>query len=150
MNAAKFNTPEKCKKILMLISYKDFICYKCGCKESYEGIEYQRICKQCKSKISITRNTIFHNLRFGIEKAFGIAQEYYSSEYTLSSGFVAKKYNITQKTSWNFLKKIKENKDFIEELFSKMKKTKVKIDAEFDFIERLKKYPENKQSTFFS
>jgi hypothetical protein len=147
MNITKFNTPEKCKKILNLISIKDFFCFKCGCTVYYNGIEYERICKKCKSKISITRNTIFHNLRFGIEKAFEIAQEYHNSEYTLTSRFVAKKYNITQKTSWNYLKKIKENKVFTEDLFSITKNKKPKSNSIED---KVKKFLENKQRTSIS
>ena len=117
MKKNKYNTSEKCKKLLLNIDAV-FICYKCGQNEYYEGKEFEKICKSCKSKTSVTRNTLFHNLRFGIVEAFAIAQEFRNSEYTLSSGFVTKKYNITQKTSWNYLKKLKENKNFIEGVFN--------------------------------
>lgn len=118
MKKNKYDTSEKCKKLLMHNIDAKFICYKCGQNEYYEGKEFDKICKSCKSKTSITRNTLFHNLRFGIVEALAIAQEFRNSENTLSSGFVARKYNITQKTSWNYLKKLKENKIFIEGVFN--------------------------------
>lgn len=116
MKDKKFNTSVKCKKLLISFS-NDFVCPKCGCIKYYKGFEFEKICRKCKSKISITKNTIFHNLRFGIVKAFEIANEYYNSDYSLSSVGVAKKYCITQKTAWSYLNKIKENKEFVEKIF---------------------------------
>lgn len=118
MNSKKYDTPEKCKRILMLVSNNDFVCYKCRSIEYYKGINYEKICKECKAKTSITRSTIFHNIRFGIVKAFGIADAYYKSEYTLSSYYVAKNYGITQKTAWIYLKKIMGNKNYVKMIFS--------------------------------
>jgi hypothetical protein len=118
MISKKYDTPEKCKRILMLVSNNDFVCYNCKSIEYYKGIDYEKICKECKAKTSITRSTMFHNVRFGIVKAFGIADAYYKSGYTLSSYHVAKNYGITQKTSWIYLKKIVENKNYVEMIFS--------------------------------
>lgn len=119
MISNKYDSPEKCKRIIMLVSNDDFICYNCRSIAFYKGVDYEKICKKCKAKTSITRSTIFHNVRFGIVKAFAIADAYYKSEYTLSSYRVARNYGVTQKTAWIYLKKIMENKNYIEMIFSK-------------------------------
>lgn len=143
MNKNPFNTTLKCKKRLQLISDKNFTCFKCSCEECYAGVECERICRKCKSKISITKNTIFENLRFGLVNAFKIAFEYYSSDYNLTSLHVANKYGITQKTAWHYLKKIKANKSYIEQLFTYEK-------VNISLLSKLDAYLLKKQSTSIS
>lgn len=118
MSKKKFNSVEKCKKHLFINNSENFICHKCNGTSFYKNIEFTKICKSCKSKTYITQNTIFHNVRFGIVKAFEITIDCYNSNYNLKSIEVSKKYNITQKTAWHFLNKIRNNKQFIEVLFA--------------------------------
>jgi hypothetical protein len=108
----KLNTEKRCKKCLYNIRSK--VSCKCGCSETYFGKDYVLICKECKSKISPYSGTIFHDVRFGIVKAFEIVLYYHSENYSVSSIKIAKKYGITQKTAYNFLMKIVNNKPFIK------------------------------------
>ena len=118
MSAKKLKSEDYYKKLLYEITDFEFCCYKCNSEKFYDGKDFVKICKKCKTKTFVTRNTIFHNIRFGLVKAFEIAKEYYKSDYTLSSISVAKKYGITQKTAWKFLHKVNMNTHFIEELFN--------------------------------
>ena len=127
----KFSTEIKCKKFLYSLSAFDFICGKCQNKnEPYYSkdftINYIRICKNCKSKISATKNTIFHKVKFTLVKAFFIVIDVYLSGFKITSIEISKRYDITQKTAWLFIKKIKCNKDFVESIFDKRKEKKIK------------------------
>ena len=121
----KYSRTIQCKKVLFelklnLKSRNELICYKCGSDDlsSYKK-NYIFRCKKCKSKISVTYDTIFHDVRFGLLKAFRIVLEYHEFNYSLSSIKIAKKYNITQKTAWKFLDKIKKNKTEVNKFISR-------------------------------
>lgn len=87
--------------------------------DSCEGVEFYRvrdfensfkiICKTCKKKISPTKNTLFDNVRFGLVKAFHIYIEVKLNKKNISSVEIANRYNLTQKTAWKFLSKIKNS-----------------------------------------
>lgn len=137
MNKKKFNSVEKCKHHLFINNSEKFICHKCNGINFYKSIDFTKICKSCKSKTYITHNTIFHNVRFGIVKAFEITIDYYNSSYNLKSIEVSKKYNITQKTAWHFLNKIRNNKEFIELLFAHKTKSGLKTEEKITlFLEK--------------
>ncbi len=127
MTPDNYETPLKCKIILNIFSDlidtnflnpKIFNCYNCESNEYYDGKEFEKICKVCKARISVTRNTMFHNVRFGIVKAFVIADEYHKSNYSLTSAYLSKKHSISQKTIINYLKKINKNQKYISEVFN--------------------------------
>jgi hypothetical protein len=67
---------------------------------------YIKICKSCKKKISPKKNTLFENVRFGLVTAFHIYIETKLNTEKISSVKIAERYNITQKTAWEFLNKI--------------------------------------------
>lgn len=117
-----FNTEKRCKK--RLLEVKDEVPCKCGCIKTYDVKDYVKICRKCKSKISPCSGTIFHNVRFGIVKAFEIVIYYHSEKYSVSSIKIAKKYGITQKTAYNFLMKVNNNKAFIKKLLEKKEHNK--------------------------
>ena len=121
MTEKDFNSEKKCKTLLNNIYGNSFICSKCGNNDFYKGIDYNRICKKCKSNNSITKNTPFHNLRFGLVNGFNIAFECYNSTEKLSSTIISKKYKITQKTAWLFIEKLEKEKSLLESLFTQSK-----------------------------
>jgi len=108
-----------CQRALYQIGIDNpFKCYNCGSTRPpyLNRKNYTKMCSECKSKTSVTRDTIFHNLRFGLLKGFRIMDEMEKSNYELSSIDISRKYEITQTTAWKFQKKIKENKDFVRRL----------------------------------
>ena len=100
------------------------------------------MCSECKSKTSVTRDTIFHNLRFGLLKGFKIMDEMEKSNYELSSIDIAREYGITQTTAWKFLKKIKDNKDFVGRILIKNTRGIKPVKRDFQFN---KTSPSNKR-----
>ncbi|AQW97698.1 transposase [Elizabethkingia anophelis] len=57
---------DECISILKEIRQRDFICKKCGCKESYwknDKKEFECKNRSCKTRISLTANTIMHRTK---------------------------------------------------------------------------------------
>lgn len=67
---------------------------------------YISICNVCKRKFKPTYLTPFHNVRFGLLKAYNVYKEI--KEGRLSLYRIAIKYELTYKTVYNFSKKFKE------------------------------------------
>lgn len=105
-----FNNNINCLKFLYT-NNRIKICESCEGKDFYRVTDFENtfkiICKTCKKKISPTKNTLFDNVRFGLVKAFHIYIEVMLCEKDFSSVEIAFRYNITQKTAWKFLRKIK-------------------------------------------
>ncbi len=66
-----------------------------------------RECTKCRYKESATAGTLFHKVKFGIQKAFCIVFEMSCTTKGLSTTQAAKRYGITQKTSWLFMQKVR-------------------------------------------
>jgi len=142
MNEKDFNTIKKCQSRLSFINNNNFNCLSCNSIEFYEGKDFVKICKKCKRKTFITQNTVFHNVRFGLVKSFKIVIDFCNSDYNLKSIEVSKKYNISQKTAYLFLDKIRNNKEFVKSLYKFKKPNKAKL----ILIDKLKLYLKNKDS----
>jgi hypothetical protein len=104
-----FHNEENCLKFLLVNNQIDK-CDSCGNEEFYQGLDfmktYIKICKNCKKKISPKKNTLFENVRFGLVAAFHIYIETKLNIEKIRSVEIADRYNITQKTAWEFLNKI--------------------------------------------
>ncbi len=90
----------------------------CNGTQFYYGDDFlktlKKVSKKCKKKISPTKGTLFENVRFVLVIAFHIYIESKICEKRMSSVEVSNRYNITQKTAWEFLHKIKSaDKDFV-------------------------------------
>ena len=57
---------------------------------------------------SPTAGTMFHRLRFGIRKAFGIVFEMSATTKGMSASQVAKRYGISRTTAWSFMHKVRK------------------------------------------
>jgi len=121
---SSFNTEKRCKKYLY--DLRNETPCKCGCAEFYQSKEYELVCKNCKLKINAYAKTMFQNVRFGIVKAFSFALYYHSEHYLISSIKMAKKFGLTQKTAYNFMKKINDNKVFVMRMANDKNKPLVK------------------------
>jgi orotate phosphoribosyltransferase-like protein len=56
---------------------------------------------------STTAGTLFHKLKFGLQKSFMIIFEMSCASKGMSRPQIAKRYEITQKTAWFFMQKVK-------------------------------------------
>ncbi len=57
---------------------------------------------------SATANTIFHKVKFGLQKAFCIAFEMSTSSKSISSIQMGKRFSLRQGTAWYFMQKVRK------------------------------------------
>ena len=119
----QFNSINKC--YFPLLKYEITTCVKCGNKKFYTSIEkFEKTCKNCKTRYKITFNTLFHNVRFGLLKAFHIYIEIIYEKPQPKASELARRHNLTYKTAYNFKQKVKKDFGFMN-LESYLKKNKL-------------------------
>lgn len=97
-----------CKAYLSKIKWMDgFKCSKCGCEKGCEKAGFTYHCYGCNHVESATANTLFHKVKFGLQKAFLIVFEMTTTTKSLSSIQVGKRYGISQTTAWFFMQKVR-------------------------------------------
>ncbi|MFZ6014066.1 MAG: 7TM diverse intracellular signaling domain-containing protein [Bacteroidota bacterium] len=99
---------------------RDFHCRKCGNEKFFDGTQkFARRCTRCGYNESITAFTIFHSVKFPIEKAFYIAYLTVTGkkDYTLET--LAEQLELRVNTVWSFKHKVTER---IRELEKKGKR----------------------------
>jgi ISXO2-like transposase domain/Transposase zinc-ribbon domain len=104
-----FPDDQKCREFISNQKWKDgYKCSRCdNSKYVYFEKHNTRECTKCRYKESATAGTLFHKVKFGIQKAFCIAFEMTCTTKGISSTQAAKRYGITQKTSWLFMQKVR-------------------------------------------
>ena len=103
-----FDSEKKCQQILE-DSYwgDDVVCPKCGkhhCKMSESGRYH---CTDCNHNFSITVGTIFENSKLSLRQWFFAIYMITSNKKGVSSCQLARDLDITQKTAWHILHKIR-------------------------------------------
>ena len=105
----RFKTDDACKKYLSEIVFASgFKCPKCSHTKSQERKDYSRTCNKCSHTQSVTANTLFHKVKFGIRKAFFICFEMSTSTKSLSANYMSVRYGITETTARLFMHKVRE------------------------------------------
>lgn len=92
-----------------------FHCRKCGNEKYFDGAQkFARRCTRCGYNESITAFTIFHSIKFPIEKAFYIAYVTVigKKDYTLEA--LAEKLALRLNTVWAFRHKVAERLEELE------------------------------------
>ena len=104
-----FSSNDLCLAHLSTLKWGDgFVCTKCKCNQFTKGYQaYSRRCKNCRYEESVTANTLFHNVKFSLKKAFLICYRM-STKKGMSSYEVAKEVGVTQKTAWLFCTKLRD------------------------------------------
>ena len=104
-----FKTDKDCLKYLASIKWKNgFKCVKCNhTKHTIRNANFARDCNLCHHVESPTANTVFHKVKFGVRKAFGIIFEMSATTKSLSSSQMAKRYSISRPTAWLFMHKVR-------------------------------------------
>lgn len=99
---------DACKAYLSKIKWMDgFKCSKCGSEKGCEKSGFTYHCYSCNHVESATANTLFHKVKFGLQKAFLIVFEMTTTTKSLSSIQVGKRYGISQTTAWFFMQKVR-------------------------------------------
>lgn len=105
----QFNDEKACLSYLAEIKWNDgFSCSKCGhTKHTVRKKNLARDCNRCHHIESPTANTLFHKLRFGLQKTFMIIFEMSTSSKGLSALQVSKRYGISRTTAWSFMHRVR-------------------------------------------
>jgi putative intracellular protease/amidase len=105
-----FENSEKVLKFVADIKWKDgFTCRSCGHTNYCEGkTPSSRRCTRCKKEESAAAHTIFHNIKFPINKAFYIAYNVCVLGNDFSSYNYADQLELNQMTCWKFRKRIQD------------------------------------------
>ena len=85
-----------------------FSCKKCG-NPSYtvRKKNLARDCSCCHHIESTTTGTLFHKVKFGIRKAFGIVFELSATTKSISANQISKRHEIRYVTAWLFIQKVR-------------------------------------------
>jgi len=113
-----FSSDEECYKFLAEVKWENgFTCRKCGNKNHCPGkTPFSRRCTKCKTEESAASDTIFHNCKFPVHKAFYIAYNVCKGKEDLSSYELARRLSLRQMTCWNFKTKINKALQQIDSL----------------------------------
>lgn len=105
---SKFGTNEQCYTYLSSLKWGEgYVCSKCGCTNSMKGRrKYNRRCSKCGYEESPLANTLFHNIKFDIYKAFGMVYETMTNKKGASSIRLGELFEVSQNTAWLFRRKI--------------------------------------------
>jgi len=131
-----FSSIQKC--YLPLLNYEVKTCVKCGNEEFYTTIKnFEKSCKKCKTRYKTTYKTLFHNVRFGLLKAFHIYIDVVYEEPQPKASELARRYDLTYKTAYNFKQKvIMDNCSINLEVY--LKKNRLSDEEKlFRFIEKI-------------
>ena len=104
------NDGDKVLKFVADIKWQNgFVCRSCGHTNYCDGkTPYARRCTRCKKEESATANTIFHNIKFPINKAFYIAYNVCVLGNEFSSYNYSDQLGLNQMTCWKFRKRIQD------------------------------------------
>ena len=105
-----FEDSEKVLAYVAGVKWADgYTCKKCGHANYCDGKSpYSRRCTRCKTEESATAHTIFHNVKFPVNKAFYIAYHVCVLGKDISTYDYSDQLGLNQMTCWKFRKRIKD------------------------------------------
>lgn len=106
----KFPDDDACFKYLVNLKWPNgFICPKCGHDKYCKGMKkHDRQCTKCRISFSPTMDTLFHQVKFPLLKAFYIVYYVSTSKKGISSTELSRKLELRQKTCWLFRQKVQK------------------------------------------
>lgn len=105
----RFSDKDSCYSYLAHHKWKNgFVCHFCNSTEEYncEKLNHKR-CKKCQKLISPTMNTLFHKVKFGIEKAFYVVLKMSGTTKSVSAEQLSKMIGVNRKTALLFQQKVR-------------------------------------------
>jgi hypothetical protein len=108
----KFTSNDDCRRYLAKIKWgKGFHCVRCGCRSSVKGrTQFHRRCadKSCRYDESVTANSIYHDIKMPLLKAFHMIFRLSAKKKAMSSPELAVEVGVQQKTAWKFMHKVQQ------------------------------------------
>jgi len=104
-----FKTDMDCLEYLAEKKWESgFTCKKCKhTKYTIRKKNFARDCNKCHHIESPTADTLFHKVKFGLRKAFGICFEMSATTKSISANQMSKRYEIRYITAWLFMQKVR-------------------------------------------
>ena len=104
-----FDTEDKCKAAIAQQRWGDgeAVCPYCGSTHTHLCKSGRYICKGCQRKFSVTVGTIFENTKVSLRRWFLAMYKVASTKKGVSSHQLARDIEVTQKTAWFMLHKIR-------------------------------------------
>ncbi len=105
----EFGDKDSCYAYLAHYKWKDgFVCHYCDSTQEYncEKLHHKR-CKKCQKLISPTINTLFHKVKFGIEKAFYVVLKMSGTTKSVSAEQLSKMIGVNRKPALLFQQKVR-------------------------------------------
>ena len=104
----RFSSAEDCILYLVDLKWgKGFRCKKCGHRHSCSGkAAHSRQCTSCRYVESPTAQTLLHQVKFDLLKAFYIVYFVSTNKKGITSTELSRKLNLRQKTCWSFKRKV--------------------------------------------
>lgn len=124
--AMYFNTESMCQQAIVESRWgDDVVCPYCGKHHCNKRADGRWCCSQCNKNFSEKVGTIFENTKIGLRKWFMAMYLISTHKKGISSHQLAKDIEVTQKTAWFILQKIRT-------LFSQDDSTALSGDVECD------------------
>ena len=103
-----FSSNDDCLRYLCEMKWgKGYCCKVCGFDQYKKGrTSYHRRCKACLYDESPTANTLFHDLRIPLIKAFFMLFRLTTKKKGMSTMELAGEVGVQQKTAWLFKRKV--------------------------------------------
>lgn len=104
----RFGTKNDCYAYLAELKWVNgYECRRCSATKYIKGKQpMSRRCSKCGYDESATAFTLFHKLKFDIDKAFGMLYEIATSKKGASSVWLAERFGVQQNTAWLFRQKV--------------------------------------------
>jgi len=104
----KFESKIACYEFLAELKWKNgYKCTRCSSVSFIKGKQpASRRCSKCGYDESTTSGTLFHKLKFGIDKAFEMLYEITTNKKGANSIWLAERFGVNQKTAWSFRRKV--------------------------------------------
>lgn len=104
----RFPDEASCKRHLYAQKWsRGYQCGRCGHHDYGKGATlYHRRCLRCFYDESCTAQTLFHKIKFPLQKAFAIVYQLSTMKKGLSSCEIARQFGIHQETAWYFKQKV--------------------------------------------
>lgn len=104
----KFGTKKQCYEYLAQQKWPEgYSCKKCKHIKFIKGKQpSSRRCCKCSYDESVTAGTLFHKLKFGVDKALEMLYEITTSKKGANSIWLAERFGVKQQTAWLFRHKV--------------------------------------------
>lgn len=105
----QFPDTDSCHRYLAKMKWQEgYSCRKCSHNRYCKGVlhAYSRQCTRCNYVESATANTLFHQVKFDLLKAFYIVYFVSTNKKGITSTELSRKLSLRQKTCWAFKRKV--------------------------------------------